>query len=140
MTTPERPEPDPPGAVRTVRARRLTIGLLVGVGLFVALLLAFFVSPLASSSPDGLAKVAADKAIDNDERDHALAEGPLADYSVRGVHDERLSTGLAGITGVVVTFTVGGGLFVVLRRTTGRRGRGVPPVAAAATGATGGGP
>ena len=93
------------------------------VGLLVALLLAFVVSPFASSSPDGLEKVAADKAIDRDEQDHALADGPLADYSVEGVDDERLGTGLAGVVGVAVTFAVGGGLFVVLRRTGGRRSR-----------------
>jgi hypothetical protein len=64
----------------------------------------------------------------------------LADYSVRGVHDERLSTGVAGVVGVVVTFAIGAGLFVVLRRTAGRRDRGGPPVAATADGATGRGP
>jgi len=103
----------------------------------VALLLAFFVSPFASSSPDGLEKVAADKAIDRDERDHALASGPLADYSVRGVNDARLSTGLAGVVGVAVTFAVGGGLFLVVRRrdrSSDRRGDDAGAPVAAATG------
>ena len=112
---------------------RWTIGLLVAGGLLVALLLAFFVSPFASSAPDGLEKVAADKAVDRDERDHALAGGPLADYSVRGVHDARLSTGLAGVIGVAVTFAIGGGLFLVVRRS-GRRGDdAASPVAASRT-------
>jgi hypothetical protein len=106
----------------------------VAAGLFVALLLAVFVSPFASSSPDGLEKVAAEKSLDRGEREHALADGPLADYSVRGVHDERLGSGLAGVVGVAVTFAVVGGLFLVLRRTSGRRSGPPPPVATTATG------
>ena len=141
---PRQPEsatsPDAPGRPgRNGGSRRWTIGLLVAGGLLVALLLAFFVSPFASSSPDGLEKVAADKAIDRDERDHALAGGPLADYSVRGVNDARLSTGLAGVVGVAVTFAVGGGLFLVVRRRdrcSDRRGddAGAPVAAATGTG------
>ena len=53
-----------------------------------------------ASSPDGLEKVAEDQGFDRDEPDHALADGPLADYAVEGVDDERLSTGLAGLIGV----------------------------------------
>ena len=63
---------------RSVR-RPPHVGLLIA-GLLVSLFLAFVVSPFASSSPDGLEKVAADKAIDRDEQDHDLADGPLADY------------------------------------------------------------
>ena len=80
------------------------------------LLLAFFVSPFASSAPDGLEKVAADKGLDTGEQAHALADGPLADYAVKGVDNEKLSTGLAGVIGVAVTFAVGLGLFVVLKK------------------------
>ena len=67
----------------------------------VALLLAFFVSPEASSSPDGLEKVATDKGFIDTGTDHALADLPTADYGVEGVDNERLSTGLAGIIGVL---------------------------------------
>ena len=95
--------------------RRSVVGLVV-VGLVVALALATFVSPFASSSPDGLDKVAADKALDADVEAHAVAGGPLADYGVDGVDNARVSTGLAGLIGVAVTFTVGFGLFAVIRR------------------------
>jgi hypothetical protein len=42
-------------------------------------------------------------------------DSPVADYTVRGVDNERLSTGLAGLIGVLVTFGVGLGLFALLR-------------------------
>ncbi len=95
--------------------RRNIIGLVV-VGLVVAVALATFASPFASSSPDGLEKVAADKALDTDVEAHALAGGPLADYGVEGVDNARVSTGLAGLIGVAVTFAVGFGVFAVIKR------------------------
>ena len=92
-----------------------TIAVFVGLGLAVALVLAFFVSPYASSEPDGLEKVSIDKGFADRAADHALADGPLADYGVEGVDDSRLSTGLAGIVGVALCFVVGAGLFLGLK-------------------------
>lgn len=85
-------------------------------GIAVALVLAFMVSPHASSSPDGLQKVASDKGIDVNMPHNAKSDSPLAHYAVTGVHNSKLSTGLAGIVGVVVTFALGFGLFTVLKR------------------------
>ena len=82
----------------------------VVAGLVVALVLAFGVSRYASSQPDGLEKVAADHALDTGEQAHAAADGPLADYSTRGIDDAGLSTGVAGVVGVVITFALAGGL------------------------------
>ncbi|HEX4983191.1 MAG TPA: PDGLE domain-containing protein [Ilumatobacteraceae bacterium] len=95
--------------------RRNVLGLVIA-GLVVAVAVATFASPFASSSPDGLEKVAADKSLDTDVEDHALADGPFADYGVEGVDDERVGTGLAGLVGVAVTFAVGFGLFAVIKR------------------------
>lgn len=78
-------------------------------GLLVAFVLAFGVSRLASSQPDGLERVAMDKGINAEERDHTLADGPFADYSTQGVDDDGLGTGVAGLVGVVATFVVAGG-------------------------------
>jgi hypothetical protein len=50
------------------------------------------------------------------EGDHQLADSPLADYGIRGIDNEYLSTGLAGVLGVLITFGVGGGLFWLARR------------------------
>ncbi|WP_330261818.1 energy-coupling factor ABC transporter permease [Streptomyces sp. NBC_00539] len=85
-------------------------------GLVTALVLAGFVSYYASASPDGLEKVAADKGIDQNEREHAAANSPLADYSVKDVADTRLSGGLAGVIGVGATVAVGTGIFWSVRR------------------------
>ncbi len=86
------------------------------VGLVAALALAGFVSYYASTSPDGLEKVAHDKGIDSKEREHAVKDSPLADYQVKDVDDERISGGLAGVIGVGATLAAGTGVFVVVRR------------------------
>ncbi len=99
--------------------RSLTL-FLVG-GLIVALGLAVLVSPFASSAPDGLNRVAIDQGFAQTEREHPLAGSPLAGYAVKGVEDERLSTGLSGLIGVVVTFGAGMVLFGALRVVRTRR-------------------
>ncbi|MFF9626906.1 energy-coupling factor ABC transporter permease [Streptomyces griseosporeus] len=104
------PAPTAPVAARTSR-RALWIG-----GLVTSLALAGFVSYYASSSPDGLEKVAADQGIDQKAKEHAAADSPLADYSVKDVADARLSGGLAGVIGVGVTVVAGSGVFWVVRR------------------------
>lgn len=89
--------------------------LFVIAGLLVTVGLALVVSGFASSSPDGLEKVAEDKGFLETAQDHLFADGPLADYAVSGVDNERLSTGLSGLIGVLITFGVGLGLFALLR-------------------------
>lgn len=84
--------------------------------LLIALVLAGVVSGFASSSPDGLEKVAEDKGFIDTAQDHDLAGSPVADYGVKGVENARLSGGLAGLIGVGLTLAVGSGIFLVLRR------------------------
>jgi hypothetical protein len=100
---------------------RKNLMLFVVGGLIVALGLAFFVSPHASSSPDGLNRVAIDKGFSDAEKESATAGGPLAGYGVKGVENQSLSTGLAGIIGVAITFGVGMILFGLLRTIRARR-------------------
>ena len=96
---------------------RVRLGVFIGAGLVVALALAFFVSPHASSEPDGLNKVASDQGFADRETAHALESAPTAGYAVDGVDDDRLSTGVAGVVGVTVTFAIAGALFLVVKRT-----------------------
>lgn len=103
-------------------------GWFLAGGLLVALLLAGVVSSFASGSPDGLDATAREGCTFNaddeitggtcmlqQEQEHQLAGSPLADYGIRGV-DGPLGTALAGITGVLLTFAVGGGAFWLVRR------------------------
>ncbi|HEX5944994.1 MAG TPA: PDGLE domain-containing protein, partial [Acidimicrobiales bacterium] len=82
----------------------------------VALALAAVVSFYASGDPDGLERVSEDEGFADAATDHDLADGPLADYEVEGVDDDRLSVGVAGVVGVVVTLAVGAGVFRLVRR------------------------
>jgi cobalt/nickel transport system permease protein len=107
--------PSAPAAAAPVAARTSRRTLWVS-GLVTSLVLAGFVSYYASSSPDGLEKVAADHGIDRKAEQHAGADSPLADYGVKDVEDARLSGGLAGVIGVGVTVVAGSAVFWTLRR------------------------
>ena len=80
--------------------------------LALALLLAIL-SPLASSSPDGLERVAEDKGF----IDVALAPifNIFPDYVIPGVTNEAAATILAGIVGTLVLFGIGYGLAKLLK-------------------------
>lgn len=84
-------------------------------GLLVGLAVALVVSPFASSSPDGLERVAEDEGFAEAADEHDLARSPLADYRAEGVGDDRLSTGVAGAVGVLLTFGIGIAAFGALR-------------------------
>ena len=105
--------------------RAVAIGGVVGAGLVLALVLAFFVSPFASSQPDGLNKVAVDNGFADHQQSNAAAGGPLAGYSTHGVTNQRVSKGLAGVIGVVVTFALGSAIFFGMKAW--RRRTGVAP-------------
>jgi hypothetical protein len=95
--------------------RRIRFAPFLAVGLLVAVALAFFVGPRASSHPDGLEKVATDQGFIGTEEPHALDGLPTAGYEVSAVDDAGLSTGLAGIIGVAVTFAVCAGSLAAVR-------------------------
>lgn len=86
------------------------------VGVLVALFLAGVVSFYASSEPDGLDRAAKDTGLSATEKRHQSEDSPLAGYTTTGVDDPRLSTGLAGATGVLVVLALTAGLVFVVRR------------------------
>ena len=96
---------------------RRSITGFVFAGLAVALLLALGVSHFASSEPDGLERVALDQGFAGSATEHGAAGSPLADYAVSGVQNSALSTGLAGVIGVLLCFALGGGLVLAIRWT-----------------------
>jgi PDGLE domain len=91
----------------------VTVRLFAAIALAVAIGLAFGLSPYASSSPDGLERVAEDKGFLEDGRGR---DAPIPDYAVPGVDDDRLATGLAGFAGTLAVFALGTGVAVVVRR------------------------
>lgn len=110
----------------TPHSRRSAAGFFIGFGV-IALLIAGLLSYLASSNPDGLdsatlngcqvtevdgAEQLSGECIAQNARDHALAGGPLADYTLGG--NDGL-VGVAGVIGVLVTLALAGGLFWLAR-------------------------
>ena len=94
--------------------------LFVAIAVALAVGLANAASPYASSSPDGLERVAADKEFIESGRLHSLQErSPIPDYALPGVQDARVATGLAGFVGVLGVFVLASGAAWLLR---GRRG------------------
>jgi len=89
------------------------------LALAVAIGLATAVSPYASSSPDGLERVAEDKAFIEQGTLHSVQEdSPVPDYAFPGVGDARVATGLAGFVGTLLVFGTGYGLAIAARRRT----------------------
>lgn len=99
----------------TASRARTPRGLLLG-GLLLAFLLAGFISGFASSSPDGLEKVAGDQGFLEAGEDSSTSGFFLADYAVSGIENERLAGGLAGVIGVLLTLAVGTLLFFAVTR------------------------
>lgn len=85
-------------------------------GLLVALLIAGVVSYYASSSPDGLTRVAEDHGIAATEERHSAEDSPLGGYTTKGVADPRLAGGLAGVLGVTIVLLLAGGVAFAVRR------------------------
>ena len=102
--------------IRSWRFEVLTNRKFYIIGFVVSLFLAGVVSFYASSSPDGLEKVAQDIGFIDTAKDHTNADGALADYGVKGIDNERASVGVAGIIGVIGTAVVAGIGFKLIAR------------------------
>ncbi len=85
-------------------------------GFLFAASLAVFVSPWADPDPDGLTKIARQEGFAEREERHALEDSPLSGYAVKGVDNDRLSTGLAGFIGVLATFGLTMCVLTIVRR------------------------
>ncbi len=83
------------------------------LGLSIAIILAIF-SFLASSSPDGLERVAEDRNFI--EHAASIMKSPIPDYVFPGIANEKIAGSLAGILGVIAVFGLGFGLARILKR------------------------
>jgi len=83
-------------------------------GLGIALLIAIFLSPLASKNPDGLDRVSKDLKFDSKELEAKPAQklpfySIFDEYALRGV-PSAIATPLAGLVGTLVTFGLAWGI------------------------------
>lgn len=112
---------------------RISMKAFTAVAVALAVGLAVAVSPFASSSPDGLERVADDSGFVDEGTLAPVQEGsPVPDYAFPGVDDPQVATGLAGFVGTLATFAIAYGIGFTLRRPRGAR----RPDAGAAPGAT----
>jgi hypothetical protein len=96
--------------------RRISFRLFILLALALAMGLATALSPYASSSPDGLEKVAKSKAFLDQGRPASIQEGaPVPGYAFPGIGDARVATGLAGFFGTLAVFAIGYGVAATAR-------------------------
>lgn len=108
-------------------SRRPSTRTVMVVGVLVALVLAGVVSFYASSSPDGLNKVAQDQGFSSTEKQHGVSDGPLAGYEAKGIGNARVSGGVAGVVGSLTVLLIAGGLAFAVRRRGAADGRAPHP-------------
>ena len=95
-----------------MRLRWWIVGYLLAVGIA-------FLAPLASSSPDGLERVAEDKGFLEQAGNAPFSL--ISDYLFPGVDNEALATILAGVVGVTVVYLLVAGTAYLAYRRAGRR-------------------
>ncbi|MBU7005860.1 PDGLE domain-containing protein [Phosphitispora fastidiosa] len=78
----------------------------VFLALLVSLAIAAFLSPFASTSPDGLERVAEDKGFLHLSEGKQVVKSPMPDYVMPGVKNETTAGSLAGVAGTLITFAV----------------------------------
>ncbi len=89
-----------------MRVKWWHVGLLIALGLAI-------LSPLASSWPDGLERVAEEKGFIEAALEPAFEIIP--DYVFPGVGNEAMATILAGLVGTLILFGAGYGLGALLK-------------------------
>lgn len=103
------------GAIARTRAeilaeRGLSVGMrsyeLVTFGLVIAIGLALFVSPFASSKPDGLEHVAQAQQFEQKAIENPIVPAPFPNYLIPGIRSPAMATALAGGIGSVLMFVV----------------------------------
>jgi len=85
-------------------------------GLLVALAVAIFLSPFASSWPDGLEWVAEGQGFLSKGEGTPVLSSPIPDYILPGIPNDMLATSLAGILGTMIVFGLGYGVACLLKR------------------------
>ena len=89
----------------------------IWIGLGVALLLALFLSPFASTSPDGLEKVAQTKGFSEKGEPWKLwKHAPFFEYTLPWIKNEKVSTAISGLIGTLAIFFIAVGIGRLIRK------------------------
>jgi cobalt/nickel transport protein len=90
----------------------------IWIGLGISLMLALFLSPLASTSPDGLEKVAETKGFAEKGGSWKFwKHAPLSDYTIPWIKNEKVSTALSGLIGTLAIFFIALGIGKLIKKT-----------------------
>lgn len=86
-------------------------GTFILLGLLFSLVLGIFISPFASSHPDGLEWVAEEKGFleSAENTEPTWNSSPIPDYAVPGIENEGIATASAGLIGTLLLFGSGWG-------------------------------
>ena len=103
---------------QTERRPRMSTRTFAILAVLVTLLIAGVGSYYASGSPDGLEYVAKDKGFDDTAQTPKTDDGLFSGYDTKGIDNDRLGGGLAGVAGVLLVLALAGGLTYVVRRRT----------------------
>lgn len=74
------------------------------LALLVSVAVAAFLSPFASSNPDGLERVAEDKGFIHRSEGKEVVKSPMPDYVMPGIRNETVAGSMAGVAGTIITF------------------------------------
>ena len=86
------------------------------MGLLIALAISAFLSPYASSFPDGLEWFAEKAGFLAKGEAETTLRSPIPDYAIPGIKNEKLATSLAGAVGTLVVFLAGYGAARLISR------------------------
>ncbi len=81
-----------------------------------SLLMALFLSPFASSSPDGLEKVAQTKGFSRPEEGTLWHHAPLRNYSIPWIEHTKMSRAFSGLIGTLSIFLTSFGIGKLIRK------------------------
>jgi cobalt/nickel transport protein len=96
--------------------KRLNDFIYIGIG--ISLLLAVFLSPFASTSPDGLEKAAETRGFsEKGEGWQFWKHAPLSDYTLPWIKSEKVSTALSGLIGTLAIFFIALGVGKLIKKT-----------------------
>lgn len=105
---------------RCLMKRRLDGFILVGLG--ICLLMALFLTPFTSSSPDGLEKVAETKGFASKGEEWKFwKHAPLPDYEIPWIKNKKVSTTISELVGTLAIFLIALGIGKLVKKPSAKK-------------------